>query len=212
MTYAELEEQVIKNTAAIQSLANSLSIYAKQTDLNSTNSSVSANTTDISNLQTAIAEIKNSIGLINKFSKLLDVNIVDITKDDILQWDGDRWTNISPSSIVTSTSQSLRVEDLSNVQISSKSDGQALCWSNSANKWVNATVSTGGGGTTGGGMSIDDMWGALTTYDGTHSFHPSYVKGNLNISGLTVNGVVLTTGSITSNSNILAKGEVTAYS
>lgn len=203
MTYEELEEQVIKNTAAIQSLANSLSLYAKQVDLDNTNSSVSANANNITILSNAVAELKTSIGLVNKFSKLLDTNIVDVAKDDILQWDGDRWTNIKPSSIVIAQ-QSLRLEDLTNVATNNKSDGQALCWSNSAGKWINSTVQSGGGGGTGGGMSIDDMWNALSTYDNIHSFHPGYIKGSLTISGLTVNGVILSTGNITSNSEITA--------
>ena len=186
MTQAELEEQVKKNTKAIQDLSNSLSNYATKSEVGSISSNLQAANSLISRLQTAVNVINSSIALINKISKLLDVNIgTDLAKDDVLAFDGDRWTNISAKSLITQLPSSVLLETLSDVSISNKQDGQALCWDNSTQKWTNKVVQGGGG--SGSGLDATAMWNELGK-SGTQQINPSHITGSLNLSGLNVTG------------------------
>lgn len=180
----------------------------------------------VTNNTTQIETINTSIALINKLSKLIDVNISNPAKDDLLQWDGDRWTNIKPSKlgINVGDGSNMSLESLSDVSISNKTNGQALVWSNVDNKWINSTIETesGGGGTTpSGGLDVTAMWQELAK-ESSNQIHPSHITGALTLSGLTVNGnSLLKNGKIQLNVNntkvsingdINGTGEITAYS
>ena len=150
----QIQDQVELNTLAINSISNRFSQYATLSQLYSTNSTTSAHSTSITAMQLDIANLQTSIGLVNKITKLLDVNIQGLAKDDLLQFDGDRWTNIKPSKLgLSGGSGSSTLEGLTDVLITDKADGQALVWSNTDNKWVNKTVSSGGSG--GSGIDLD---------------------------------------------------------
>ena len=95
----QLQQQVQLNTTAIQQLSNQFNNYVTLSTYYSTNNTVNTNQSAISTLQQQVATLQTSIGLVNKVSKLIDVNITNVTKDDLLQWDGDRWTNIKPSKL-----------------------------------------------------------------------------------------------------------------
>lgn len=225
MTLSELETlvkqiqaQVELNTTAISTLNSRFNAYATLSALYSTNNTVANNTSAISSMQSAIANLQTSIGLVNRIGKLLDVNIQGLAKDDLLQYDGDRWTNIKPSKLgVSDGTGNMSLENLSDVSISNKTDGQSLVWSNSQNKWVNSTVSGGSGG----GLDVTAMWEALASY-GTQQINPSHITGSLSLAGLTVNGSTtlknsntqlnVTTSQVTVNGNIIGTGEITAYS
>lgn len=220
----QLQQQVQLNTTAIQQLSNQFNNYVTLSTYYSTNNTVNANQSAISTLQQQVAALQTSIGLVNKISKLIDVNITNVTKDDLLQWDGDRWTNIKPSKlgITGGTGGSSTLEGLADVQITSKTDGQAIVWSNSVGKWINKTIETGGGSGGGeGGLDVSAMWEALAA-NTSEQINPSHITGALSLSGLTVNGsTVLTNGStqlnvttsnVTVNGNVLGTGEITAYS
>lgn len=225
MTLSELETlvkqiqaQVELNTTAISTLNSRFNAYATLSALYSTNNTVANNTSAISAMQTSIANLQTSIGLVNKVSKLLDVNIQGLAKDDLLQYDGDRWTNIKPSKLgVSDGTGNMSLESLSDVSISNKTDGQSLVWSNSQNKWVNSTVSGGSGG----GLDVTAMWEALASY-GTQQINPSHITGSLSLAGLTVNGSTtlknsdtqlnVTSTQVTVNGNVISTGEITAYS
>lgn len=219
----QLQQQVTLNTTAIQQLVDRFNNYATLSNLNTLQSTVTSNSTNISSLQTQVAGLQTSIGLINKISKLIDTNIQNPVKNDLLQWDGDRWTNIQPSKIGISGSGSSGVSTLSgltDVTISSLSDGQALVWSNTLNKWTNKTIQTGGGSTPSTGISMSDVWSALSAST-SEQINPSHITGSLALSGLSVNGsTTLTNGStqlsvtssnVTVNGNLLGKSEITAY-
>lgn len=214
----QLQQQVELNTTAIQQIADRFNSYSTLSSLYSINSAVSAVQASVSTLQTQVATLQTSIGLVNKLSKLIDVNITDsLAKDDLLQWDGDRWTNIKPSKLgMSDSSGGMSLEGLSDVSISNKSNGQALVWSNSLGKWTNGTVSGGGSG-----LDVTAMWQELAS-SSSNQINPSHITGALSLSGLTVNGsttlknqstqLSVTTSGISINGNTVGTGEITAYS
>ena len=218
----QLQQQVQLNTTAIQQLSNQFNNYVTLSTYYSTNNTVNTNQSAISTLQKQVAALQTSIGLVNKVSKLIDVNITNVTKDDLLQWDGDRWTNIKPSKLgISGSSGNMSLEGLSDVSISDKSNGQALVWSNSLGKWINKTIETGGSSGGGEGLDVSAMWQALAA-NTSEQINPSHITGALSLSGLTVNGSTaltngstqlnVTTSNVTVNGNVLGTGEITAYS
>lgn len=214
----QLQQQVQLNTTAINQLSTRFSNYVTLNTYYNSNSTITANQVAITTLQQQVASLQTSIGLINKLSKLIDTNITNPAKDDLLQWDGDRWTNIKPSKLgITGGTGNLSLESLSDVSITNKSNGQALVWSNSAAKWINSTVS---GGSSSGGLDASAMWEELAK-SSSNQIHPSHITGALTLSGLTVNGAtslkngstqlnVNTTG-ISINGNTVGTGEITAF-
>ena len=214
----QLQQQVELNTTAIQQITDRFNSYSTLFSLYSINSAVSAVQASVSTLQTQVATLQTSIGLVNKLSKLIDVNITNsLAKDDLLQWDGDRWTNIKPSKLgISDSSGGMSLEGLSDVSISNKSNGQALVWSNSLGKWTNGTVSGGGSG-----LDVTAMWQELAS-SSSNQINPSHITGALSLSGLTVNGSTtlknqstqlnVTTSGISINGNTVGTGEITAYS
>ena len=219
MTLEELELQVQKNTTAIADLTVALNNYALQSQLQSTNTRVDANEAAIQTLRSMVQVMQTSIGLVNQLSKLIDTNIgTDLVKNDILVYDGDRWTNIQPSELILgSTGGSYTLEGLQDVSITSKQHGQALTYDSSLGKWVNSTVSSGGGGGA-GGFDEAGMWTALSGSAEGRSIKPEFINGQaLDLTGLTVNGnsIQFVNGSNTVNvtsSGLTATGEITAYS
>lgn len=214
----QLQQQVELNTTAIQQITDRFNSYSTLSSLYSINSAVSAVQASVSTLQTQVATLQTSIGLVNKLSKLIDVNITNsLAKDDLLQWDGNRWTNIKPSKLgISDSSGNMSLEGLSDVSISNKSNGQALVWSNSLGKWTNGTVSGGGSG-----LDVTAMWQELAS-SSSNQINPSHITGALSLSGLTVNGSTtlknqstqlnVTTSGISINGNTVGTGEITAYS
>lgn len=214
----QLQQQVTLNTTAIQQLSNRFNNYATLSSLYDTNSTLTANSTTITKLSSDIATLQTSIGLVNKLSKLLDTNIKNLSKDDLLQFDGDRWTNIKPSKLgITGENGVTSLEQLQDVYISNKSNGQALVWSNADGKWINSTVSGSGSNY----FDATKMWEELSK-NSTNQINPSHITGSLTLSGLTVNGstilknnttqISVTTTQVSVNGNMIATGELTAYS
>lgn len=212
----QLQQQVELNTTTIQQIVDRFNNYVTLNNFQSTNTSLTAIQTNLSTLQTQVATIQTSIGLVNKISKLIDVNITNsLTKNDLLQWDGDRWTNISPSKLGITGSSSGTLEGLSDVSISNKSNGQALVWSNVLGKWTNGNTSSSSG------LDIATMWEELGNAT-ANQINPSHITGILSLSGLTVNGSTqlkngstqlnVNTSGVSVNGNIVSTGEITAYS
>lgn len=140
MTPQELEEQVKKNTAAIKSVSDSLTQYVKDPYLDITNRQVRSNSSDIEGLRTSLNSIQSQINLQNRIEYMKDSNIVDATKLDLLQYDGDRWSNIQASKVVTGLLGKL--VDLQDVQITNLRNEHALAWDSELQKWVNKSLNT----------------------------------------------------------------------
>lgn len=69
-----------------------------------------------------------------------DTNIVDPTKLDLLQYDGDRWSNIAASKVVTGLLG--RLTDLQDVEIKNLRNDNALAWDSELQKWTNKNLNT----------------------------------------------------------------------
>lgn len=224
MTQYELEQQVQKNTTAINDLNTAINNLATVAQLNQVSDTINAAQTTITTLQSAVAELQTSISFINKLNKLLDVNIKsDLAKDDLLQFDGDRWTNIKPSEVgITGGSTTVigNLSDLADVSIGTKSHGQVLAWNAVAGKWTNTTIEFGSSGS-----EFDEaaMWQALGGSASNKKISPTYINGQqLSLTGITVNGstIVFTnsnntvsvgSSSTSASGNIISEGEITAY-
>lgn len=225
MTLAELEvlvkqiqQQVNLNTLAIQQVNNTLAKYATLDSVYNMKTSIATNSSNITDLKQQVATLSSSIGVVNKLSKLLDTNLVNVTKNDIIQFDGDRWTNIKPSALgIIGGGGVTTLEALADVMITNKTDKQSLCWDNATGKWINYTV-TGSGGS--GGLDVTAMWAELAK-SSSNTIHPSHIKGNLSIGSLTTNGEVsmknggtifnVLTTEVSINGNLVGTGEISAY-
>lgn len=229
-TLSTIKQQITQLQASTKSISDSLSNYATSTQLNSIGNSVSSNATAITNLNTAVNKLNASIGLVNKISKLIDVNIVDLEKDDILQYDGDRWTNVHPNNIIPE--QTVTLADLADVQINSdKANNHGIVWDNTLSKWTNKPVITQDSG---GAIQIDmsEVWSSLSAVDSSKKIDISHCDWAINKNGGTgynlklEQGITVTGGANISNSgvslnvgvsnvsvdgNIVSSGEITAY-
>lgn len=215
----QIQQQVKLNTLAIQQISNNLSKYATLDSIYNMKTSIAANSSNITDLKQKVATLSSSIGVVNKLSKLLDTNLVNVTKNDIIQFDGDRWTNIKPSALgITGGGGVTTLEALADVRITNKTDKQSLCWDNATGKWINYTVTSGGGGS--GGLDITAMWAELAK-SSSNVIHPSHIKGDLSIGSLTTNGEVymknegtlfnVLTTEVSINGNLIGTGEISAY-
>lgn len=140
MTPEELEKQVLKNTVAIKTVSDSLVNYVQNQYLNNTNKSVSANTSDIEKLRNDLGDIQNQINLQNRIEYLKDTNIVDATKLDLLQYDGNRWSNVAANKVVTGLLGKL--VDLQDVKVEDVRNDEALAWDSELQKWTNKNLNT----------------------------------------------------------------------
>lgn len=223
----QLQKQVELNTLAINSLADSMKNYTTTGSFYQISTKVNNQDQIIKSMYDSIASLKLDLSSVNKISSMLDCNIKDAVKGEILQYDGDRWTNIKVSGIIGGSGVS-KLEDLVDVKIVNKSDKQALCWDNTTSKWINYTV-TGGGS---GGLDVAAMWLELQKVDTSKKIDISHLSGivlqnngtatNLTVNNLNTTGNVgmvnganaalnLNTSGVTINGNLTSTGEITAY-
>lgn len=225
----QIQAQVELNTLAVQSISNQLNTYTPLSQFYNVNNKVNGYDATLTDIANKVATLSLDLSKVNKLSTMLDTNIKNAAIDDILQFDGDRWTNVKASGIVGGGGVN-KLEDLSDVRISNKLDKQSLVWDNTTSKWINYTVSSGGGGGT-GGLDVAAMWAELAKVDATKQINPSHITGfvqstngtatNLTVNTLTTSGNVrmtngskqlsLTTSGVSVNGDLTSTGEITAY-
>ena len=208
MTLAEIEAavktlqaEVTQLKASVESITNSLTSYATKSELAAAKL-VSANNADkLTTLTSTVSTLETSIGYVNKFANLLDVNITNLSKNDVLQYNGDAWTNIKPAElgIIGSTGSATSLSLLSDVLITNVAEGQALVWSNADGKWVNGSVSGGGE------FDAVTMWNELhaVIVDGEYLINPRHINGQeLTLTKVnTTEGATLQSGDVILNVN-----------
>lgn len=158
MTLAEIEtallqiqEKLNANTAAITSINNTLSNYATTDDLESISEQINVLIDNNSTLQNAVATLDTSVKKIDHLNSLNDVKIGGnhaLTENDVLLYGNDgKWHNVQISSIVKQNDQTadIKLSALTDVLISSPTDGQSLVYDGASNRWMNKMVSSGSG-------------------------------------------------------------------
>lgn len=75
----------------------------------------------------------------NKLSQLADVDLTGIQANQILVYDGTKWT---PKNATTSTQGATVLNELNDVTISSPANGQVLTYNSSSNKWENKATTS----------------------------------------------------------------------
>lgn len=224
----QIQAQVELNTLAVQSISNQLNTYTPLSQFYNVNNKVNGYDATLTDIANKVATLSLDLSKVNKLSTMLDTNIKNAAIDDILQFDGDRWTNVKASGIVGGGGIN-KLEDLSDVRISNKLDKQSLVWDNTTSKWINYTVSSGSGGA--GGLDVTAMWQELAKADSSKTINPSHITGfvqstngtatNLTVNTLTTSGDVrmtngskqlsLTTSGVSVNGDLTSTGEITAY-
>lgn len=145
----------------------------------------------VNTLEEAVATLDTKVQKINQLQKLLDVEIENLTFEDVLQYSSDgKWHNIQPSKIFVSgetISGAQKLTELLDVVVSNPTNGQALTYNSVDGKWYNNDVATGGGG---------DMANYLTKAEAALTYYPitgGTIKGNVRIEGdlLVIGGVTL---------------------
>lgn len=212
MTLAEIEvlvvqmqENIAANTAAIKTLNTTLSNYATDDDLAALTETVKALNANNTTLQNSVTTLTQSVKKIDNLQSLLDVNITNLTGNDLLHYDiaSGKWKNIQPSALGISSGGSsggaTKLVDLYDVSISAVSDGQALVYSASLDKWINSTVSSGG-----------SVSGDYLTKSEANQLYLS-LRGGIIDGSLTINNTLLVKGLITGEDNVLVSGGVTMY-
>lgn len=221
----QIQAQVELNTLAVQSISNQLNTYTPLSQFYNVNNKVNGYDATLTDIANKVATLSLDLSKVNKLSTMLDTNIKNAAINDILQFDGDRWTNVKASGIVGGGRVN-KLEDLSDVRISNKLDKQSLVWDNTTSKWINYTVSSGGGG-----LDVTAMWQELAKADSSKTIDPSHITGfvqstngtatNLTVNTLTTSGNVrmtngskqlsLTTSGVSVNGDLTSTGEITAY-
>lgn len=224
----QIQAQVELNTLAVQSISNQLNTYTPLSQFYNVNNKVNGYDATLTDIANKVATLSLDLSKVNKLSTMLDTNIKNAAIDDILQFDGDRWTNVKASGIVGGGGVN-KLEDLSDVRISNKLDKQSLVWDSTTSKWINYTVSSGSGGV--GGLDVTAMWQELAKADSSKTINPSHITGfvqstngtatNLTVNTLTTSGNVrmangskqlsLTTSGVSVNGDLTSTGEITAY-
>lgn len=145
----QLQEQVKANTAAITTLNNTITNYATTDDLNAIAKQV--NTLLVNNviLQESVAALDTSVKKIDNISSLIDVDINNITENDVLQFSSrGKWQNVQPMELkgvqVNSTTGASSLNGLADVQLTTALNGQFLVFDSALGYWTNKTIEIGG--------------------------------------------------------------------
>lgn len=174
-------------------------------------------TQKIDTLEQHIAELETQVQKINFLSKLLDVEITNLTENDLLLYSSDgKWHNINYTTLLKDQEETTgivkKLSELTDVLINSPVDNQVLAYSQSAGKWVNKDANFGGGG-------AGDLSGYLTKIEAQRTYFPltgGTINGNVTIKG----NLDTSTGNVRFNvnstqvnvyGNMLSTGGITLY-
>lgn len=195
----QLQEQVRANTTAITTLNNTVANYATTDDLNTLATQV--NTLLVNNviLQESVAALDTSVKKIDNLSTLIDVDITNITENDILQFSSrGKWQNVQPTELkgvqVDSPAGASSLDGLSDVLLTTPTNGQFLVYDSALSGWTNKTVETGGTG---------DLSNYMTFADAKRLYLP--------LTGGTLTGELTVKAMVTVEDNVLVHKALTMY-
>lgn len=204
-------------------IINEFNKYTTKVSFSALVNAVNDLTSRILTLESQVNTLQTSLNKLNKLNELIDVVISDINEGDILQYSNNKWHNIKPSLVITDEVNALSLSALSDVKITTPTNGNLLQYNITDGKWVNVAGTTSDITSYAQIRAFSDYSNYFNTDVDTRLssstvFDNKYVAINNGTAiGLTVkydaNTVVLTTKStgVDITGNLLASGEVTAY-
>lgn len=197
----QLQEQVTANTAAITTLQNNLTQYATTDDLKTLSTQVNILLDNNDILQEAVAALDTSVKKIDHLETLLDVNVNNITENDILQYSNrGKWQNIQPSmmnGVVNNNSiGASNLNGLSDIMLTNVTDGQFLVYDAQLGYWTNKTVNVSSG-------STGDLGNYMTFADAKRLYLP--------LTGGTLTGPLTVKALVTAEDNVIVHKALTMY-
>lgn len=204
-------------------IINEFNKYTTKVSFSALVNAVNDLTSRILTLESQVNTLQTSLNKLNKLNELIDVVISDINEGDILQYSNNKWHNIKPSLVITDEVNALSLSALSDVKITTPTNGNLLQYNITDHKWVNVAGTTSDITSYAQIRAFSDYSNYFNTDVDTRLssstvFDNKYVAINNGTAiGLTVkydaNTVVLTTKStgVDITGNLLASGELTAY-
>lgn len=158
--------------------------------------------TEVNTLKDSVATLTNQIESISRMNGLLDFDLNDksspLTNGDILQYDNGKWYNIQPSKLgISGTGDGISptsLGGLTDVLLTTPSNGQILTYSSSYGKWINKDAEK---------TQQVDLSKYLTITDAAKIYFP--IAGGEITGPTTILSTLHTTGNITSEQAITAK-------
>lgn len=197
----QLQEQVTANAAAITTLQNNLTQYATTDDLKTLSTQVNILLDNNDTLQEAVAALDTGVKKIDHLETLLDVDVNNITENDILQYSNrGKWQNIQPAMmnglISNSSTGASSLNGLSDIMLTNVTDGQFLVYDAQLGYWTNKTVNVSSGGT-------GDLSDYMTFADAKRLYLP--------LTGGTLTGPLTVKALVTAEDNVIVHKALTMY-
>lgn len=197
----QLQEQVTANTAAITTLQNNLTQYATTDDLKTLSTQVNILLDNNDTLQEAVAALDTSVKKIDHLETLLDVDVNNITENDVLQYSNrGKWQNIQPAMMnglmSNSSTGASSLNGLSDIMLTNVTDGQFLVYDAQLGYWTNKTVNVSSGGT-------GDLSDYMTFADAKRLYLP--------LTGGTLTGPLTVKALVTAEDNVIVHKALTMY-
>jgi len=211
-----------ETSLAIQAIYNEFNKYCSKTIYAALNNTVTLLTNRVVTLENTVTALQTTVQKLNKLTELLDVTITDIKEGDILQYSNNKWVNIKPSLVISDDTNNLALSALSDVNLTTLSNGQVLTYNTTNSKWTNSTISGEGGTSYTDYSQVQALanYTSLFTSDVNTILSAStlFVKSlNGTATNLTIKDssgnirFIPTTTGITVTGDTLSTGEITAY-
>lgn len=210
MTLTEIEElllslstKVEQNTAALVTLNDTISSYATTDDLTAISDEITTLQNDHKVLQNAVTSLFNKVNNTHHLASLLDIELHDLTVNDVLQYDADgKWKNINIKTILPEVKQpDISLSDLSDVKLSNINAGNHLIYSAELGKWTNSMDTDSD--------DPEDLSNYLTKTEAAKIYFPftgGTITGPTTVLGATtIKNYLHATGNITSEAAVTAE-------
>lgn len=196
----QLQQQVIANTAAIETLNDTISNYATTDDFVALTNQINTLQNNNIVLRTDLNTLSTAVTKVDHLGKLLDVEINDpLTEGDILLYGNTgKWHNVKVNDLIPElpTNAVRSLNDLEDVQLTGLTNNHVIMYDSGLGKWTNHKVDTG----------IDDNMD-LTKYLTKTEAAMIYLP----LTGGTITGNLLVKGFTTIDNNLLVSGGITMY-
>ena len=196
----QLQQQVIANTAAIETLNDAISNYTTTDDLVALANQIHILQDNHISLRTDLNTLSTAVTKVDHLGKLLDVEINDpLTEGDVLLYGNTgKWHIVKVNDLIPElpTNAVRSLNDLEDVQLTGLTNNHVIMYDYGLGKWTNHKVDTG----------IDnnmDLTKYLTKTEAAMIYLP--------LTGGTITGDLLVKGFTTIDNNLLVSGGITMY-